>query len=173
MPHGIAVSEHEQQQMPARASASEQPDALAQSKIKAKQLMIDSLRSIQLQGLSPVGARLTAAGDLPVESFQCQLWEPARAVQELQPGTVLTCKLCTALLQTLCHCITGKPACCMNSPLQHQPFKSVQGRAAHAYTCVASNCQHNKFCCVKCHSIFSEESEMVNLVSMNQQVHCR
>ncbi len=92
MPHGIAVSEHEQQQMPARASASEQPDALAQSKIKAKQLMIDSLRSIQLQGLSPVGARLTAAGDLPVESFQCQLWEPARAVQELQPGTVLTCK---------------------------------------------------------------------------------
>ncbi len=87
MPHGIAIAEHEQQQMPARASASEQPEALAQSRVKAKQLMVDSLRSIQLQGLSPVDARLTAAGDLPVESFQCQLWEPARAVQELQPGT--------------------------------------------------------------------------------------
>ncbi|DBA85333.1 TPA: hypothetical protein ACH3X2_006021 [Trebouxia sp. C0005] len=85
MPHGIAIPEHEQQQMPARASASEQPEALAQSRVKAKQLMIDSLRSIQLQGLSPVNARLTFAGDLPVESFQCQLWEPARAVQELQP----------------------------------------------------------------------------------------
>ena len=89
MPHGIAISEHEQQQMPARASASEQPEALAQSRVKAKHLMIDSLRSIQLQGLSPVDARLAAAGDLPVESFQCQLWEPARAVQELQPGIVL------------------------------------------------------------------------------------
>lgn len=93
MPHGIAIPEHEQQQMPARASASEQPEALAQSRVKAKQLMIDSLRSIQLQGLSPVNARLTFAGDLPVESFQCQLWEPARAVQELQPGTLLTCNV--------------------------------------------------------------------------------
>ncbi len=91
MPHGIAEHEQQQQQMPARASASEQPEALAQSRVKAKQLMIDSLRSIQLQGLSPVDARLTAAGDLPVESFQCQLWEPARAVQELQPGTLPTC----------------------------------------------------------------------------------
>ena len=98
MPNDTAYSEQEQQQAPARASASEQPEALVQSKSKAKQFMNESLRSIQLQGLSPIDARLQVAGELPIDSFQCQLWEPARAVQELQPGTFLTSDACCSQL---------------------------------------------------------------------------
>ena len=116
--------------MPARASASEQPEALAQSRVKAKQLMIDSLRSIQLQGLSPVDARLTAAGDLPVESFQCQLWEPARAVQELQPGTVLyhanNCQHTKFCCVEYLSILSEKSAMVNSGISEHEPTSALQ-----------------------------------------------
>lgn len=95
MPHDTAYAARLQQDAPARCSASEQPEAQAHSNAKLKQLMADSLGAIQQQGLSVIDARQTAVGDLAVESFQCQLWEPARAVQELQPGIALVlCALC-------------------------------------------------------------------------------
>lgn len=88
MPHGAAHSECMQQEAPGRCSASEQPEAVAQAMTNLKQLMAESLNTIQHEGLSSTDGRQTVVGALPVESFQCQLWEPARAVQELQPGTV-------------------------------------------------------------------------------------
>ena len=97
MPHDTAYAARLQQDAPARCSASEQPEAQAHSNAKLKQLMADSLGAIQQQGLSVIDARQTAVGDLAVESFQCQLWEPARAVQELQPGIALVPFACIVM----------------------------------------------------------------------------
>ena len=94
MPHGKALSEQPQQQdAPGRCSASEQPEALIQTVPKNKLLMTDSIVSTQQsltpaqqQALSAIDARTYLVGDYAVEAFKCQLWEPSRAVQDLEPG---------------------------------------------------------------------------------------
>ena len=88
---------------PGRCSASEQPEALSQA-IPKKQLFMTSsvcstqpsLTSTQQQALSAIDARLHLLGDYAVEAFKCQLWEPSRAVQELEPGIshVYNCQSC-------------------------------------------------------------------------------
>ena len=115
---------------PGRCSASEQPEALSQV-IPKKQLLMTSsvcstqpsLTSTQQQALSAINARLHLLGDYAVEAFKCQLWEPSRAVQELEPG-ILAC-LQTAILvkngrmQSLCtqlHAQSTQSGCGNNSP---------------------------------------------------------
>lgn len=138
MPYDTAYSENEQQQAPARASASEQPEALVQSKGKAKQFMNESLRSIQLQGLSPINARLQVAGDLPIDSFQCQLWEPARAVQELQPGAFLTSDACCSqLLLQRDGCLVPVASTCMLLFMLHVPMQNRINAHCSAWTAAA------------------------------------
>ena len=86
MPHSLAQSE--ERQAAARASASEQPDAIVESKHKLKALMADSISTVQVHGLTAVSGRQAVKGDLAVESFKCQLWKPASSVPDLEPGTV-------------------------------------------------------------------------------------
>ena len=101
MPQDTAFPGHQHQpEAPGRASASEQPEALAQVIPKTKLLMTDSssltqssviptqhsLTTTQQQALSAIDARMQLVGDYAVESFKCQLWEPSRAVQTLEPG---------------------------------------------------------------------------------------
>ena len=94
MPHGTPFSERQQQQeAPGRCSASEQPEAIIQTVPEIKLLMTDSLvltqqslTTAQQQALSAIDARTHLVGDYAVESFKCQLWEPSRAVQDLEPG---------------------------------------------------------------------------------------
>ncbi|KAL3163252.1 hypothetical protein ABBQ32_009651 [Trebouxia sp. C0010 RCD-2024] len=89
------------QEAPSRCSASEQPEALGQAKPRKNLLVTSSgcstqpsLTSTQQQALSAIDARLHLLGDYAVEAFKCQLWEPSRAVQELEPDeAVMMCKL--------------------------------------------------------------------------------
>lgn len=83
------------QEAPSRCSASEQPEALGQAKPRKNLLVTSSgcstqpsLTSTQQQALSAIDARLHLLGDYAVEAFKCQLWEPSRAVQELEPGSL-------------------------------------------------------------------------------------
>ena len=93
MPPDTAFSEQQQQEAPARCSASEQPEAVAQAIPKSKLSATSSASSTpskltptQQQALSAIDARLHLLGDYAVEAFKCQLWEPSRAVQVLEPG---------------------------------------------------------------------------------------
>lgn len=105
---------HEQQQAASgRCSASEQPEALSQALSKNKLFMTSSdcstqqsLTSTQQQALSAIDARLHLLGDYAVEAFKCQLWEPSRAVQELEPGTTPYCELALyQLMSTFKRCV--------------------------------------------------------------------
>ena len=93
MPQDTAFSGQQQQEAPARSSASEQPEVLAQAILKSKLSTTSSasstppkLTSTQQQALSAIDARLHLLGDYAVEAFKCQLWEPSRAVKDLEPG---------------------------------------------------------------------------------------
>lgn len=93
MPQDTAFSGQQQQEAPARCSASEQPEALAQVDPRSKLETASSTSSTpskltptQHQALSAIDARLHLLGDYAVEAFKCQLWEPSRAVNVLEPG---------------------------------------------------------------------------------------
>ena len=93
MPQGTALFGQQQQEGPARCSASEQPEALAQAIPKSKLEITSSASSTpskltptQQQALSAINARLHLLGDYAVEAFKCQLWQPSRAVNVLEPG---------------------------------------------------------------------------------------
>ena len=120
MPHDTEQQQQQQQQQdsPGRCSASEQPEALARAFPKSKLLTNSSacstpseLTPAQQQALSAIDARLHLLGDYAVEAFKCQLWEPSRAVKELEPGNFGGQSL--MLLMSVLGVFTSNPAACM------------------------------------------------------------
>ena len=114
-----AFSGQQQQEAPARSSASEQPEALAQAIPKSKLSTTSSASSTppnltptQQQALSAIDARLHLLGDYAVEAFKCQLWEPSRAVKDLEPGDFPYQALCPFCWCLFCWC----PFCVKHMP---------------------------------------------------------
>lgn len=148
------TAQQQQQDAPGRCSASEQPEALARAIPKSKLSTNSSacsnpsqLTPAQQQALSAIDARLHLLGDYAVEAFKCQLWEPSRAVQDLEPGqfpcrTLLLLRsvlgMFTSTLAMLAPAACIYRACCFFAARSSMFPVSLQ------------HCMHIIMCCYQC-----------------------
>ena len=102
-----------------------QPHAFTSSMPRPKSMVERPSSSTASDAIEAVYGRQELMESLPVEGFQCQLWEPSKAVLELEPGKAasLSGPICsyTLLLQTLkARCQAWSPADCSILLLCHR-----------------------------------------------------